>query len=136
MIPNPSYALEREARFSAPQRDIFVDEHAARKHLESLRWPDGAYCPHCLGRSSVHPLGGKCRDEGIYFCGSCRKKFSVRVGTVYERSHIPLNKWLLAAHLIANTEKHFTANLLSKVLGVQYRSAAFMTQRIRAAMSV
>ena len=134
MIPSPDCTLDTEQRFGAPQRDIFLDERAARMHLEALRWPDGAYCPHCLGRSAVHALGGKSRDEGVYFCAPCRKKFTVRVGTIYERSHIPLNKWLLAVHLIANARSRLTANLLSKTIGVQYRSATFMSERIRAAM--
>jgi len=135
MLPNPTYALDAEERFSAPRQEIFLDERAARKHLEALRWPDGAYCPHCLEKSSVHALGGKAADDGIHFCSACRKKFTVRVGTIYERSHIPLNKWLLAVHLIANARSRFTAHLLCKTIGVQYRSASFMTQRIRAAMA-
>jgi transposase-like protein len=135
MIPSPNYTVDAEGLFSAPQRDIFLDEGAARRHLEGLRWPDGAYCPHCLGRSAVHALGGKCADEGIHFCSACRRKFTVRVGTIYERSHIPLNKWLLAVHLLANAKSRFTAHLLSKTIGVQYRSASFMTRRIRTAMT-
>lgn len=134
MIPNPNRDPGPDARISAPERDIFVDALAARKHLEALRWPDGPFCPHCLNRDSVHALGGKCRDEGIYFCPPCRKKFSVRVGTVYERSHVPLNKWLLAVHLMANAEGRFTANLLSRVIGIQYRSASAMAEHIRHAM--
>ena len=135
MIPHPNLAMESTQPCDAWQDDIFRDERAARKHLEALRWPDGAYCPHCLGRSAVHALGGKCADEGIYFCADCRRKFTVRVGTIYERSHIPLNKWLLAVHLLANAKSRFTAHLLSKTIGVQYRSASFMTQRIRTAMA-
>jgi transposase-like protein len=134
MIPNPNHANERAQALDVWREDIFRDERAARKHLEALRWPDGAYCPHCLGRSAVHALGGKCADEGIHFCTDCRRKFTVRVGTIYERSHIPLNKWLLAVHLLANAKSRFTAHLLSKAIGVQYRSASVMTRRIRMAM--
>lgn len=135
MIPTPSHVIEGAAVLEARPHDIFQDERAARKHLEALRWPDGAYCPHCLGRSTVHALSGKCADEGVHFCGACRRKFTVRVGTVYERSHIPLTKWLLAVHLLANARSRFTAHLLSKAIGVQYRSASVMTRRIRMAMS-
>ena len=135
MIPNPNHAIESTQPFDAWQSDIFRDERAARRHLEMLRWPDGAYCPHCLGRSAVHALRGKCADDGIHFCAACRRKFTVRVGTIYERSHIPLNKWLLAVHLLANAKSRFTAHLLSKTIGVQYRSANVMTRRIRMAMA-
>lgn len=135
MTSNPNHAIESTQLFVAWQDDIFRDERAARKHLEALRWPDGAYCPRCLGRSAVHALGGKCADEGIHFCGDCRRKFTVRVGTIYERSHIPLNKWLLAVHLLANAKSRVTAHLLSKTIGVQYRSASFMTRRIQTAMA-
>jgi transposase-like protein len=135
MISHPTHAFDGTPPFDAWHDEIFRDERAARKHLEALRWPDGAYCPHCLGRSAVHALRGKCADEGIHFCAACRRKFTVRVGTIYERSHIPLNKWLLAVHLLANAKSRFTAHLLSKTIGVQYRSASFMTQRIRMAMA-
>lgn len=118
------------------QRDIFLDEQAARRHLEALRWPDGACCPHCLRRDGVCALRGRSSETGLYFCGPCRRKFTVRVGTVCERSHVPLNKWLLAAHLMANAEQNLTVNRLSRLIGIQYRSAGFVAERICGALRV
>jgi len=112
MISHPTDAFDGTQPFDAWHDEIFRDERAARKHLKALRWPDGAYCPHCLGRSAVHALGGKCADEGIHFCAACRRKFTVRVGTIYERSHIPLNKWMLATFLLCSSKKGMSAHQL------------------------
>lgn len=114
---------------------IFHDENAARTHLEAVRWPNGPVCPFCgqLG-PKVKALGGASMGPGWYHCGDCRKKFTVRVGAVYERSHIPLHKWLLGFRLVASSKKGFSAHQLHRTLNITYRSAWFMEHRIREAM--
>jgi transposase-like protein len=110
----------------------FRDENAARKHLEALQWPDGPVCPHCgvLGRSS-RIQGGR---PGLLFCGDCRQQFTVTVGTVFERSKVPLHTWLYATHLLCSSKKGISSHQLSRMLGVTYKTAWFMTHRIREAM--
>lgn len=112
---------------------VFLDKDKARKHLESIRWPTGPVCPHCEGKD-VYLLGGKSHRPGLYRCRSCRKQFTVTVGTVFERSHIPLNKWLLATHLLTSSKKGISTHQLHRLLGVTYRSAWFMAHRLREAM--
>jgi transposase-like protein len=115
---------------------IYTDEPAARKHLEKLLWPHGPVCPHCSTTGEATALKGKSTRPGVYWCNSCQKPFSVTVGTVYERSHIPLNKWLLATHLITSSKKGISAHQLMRMLDLgSYRSAWFMAHRIRAAMT-
>lgn len=112
---------------------IFHDEAAATAHIEADRWPDGVYCPLC-GSTNVHRMGGK-TQAGMFLCNDCRDKFTVRTGTVFERSHIPLHKWLLATHLMAASKKDMSALQLQRMLGLgSYRTAWFMCHRIREAM--
>lgn len=111
---------------------IFNNEEAARKHFEGLRWPEGRYCPHCGEVERTSPVKGK--QVGLYYCNSCAKKFSATVGTVYERSHIPLHKWLAATHLMAASKKGISAHQIHRMLGITYKSAWFMCHRIREAM--
>jgi transposase-like protein len=113
----------------------FSDENKAREFLEASRWPDGAVCPHCGQIETVKPLGGKSMGPGWYFCSDCREKFTVRVGTLYERSHIPLHKWLAATHLMVSSKKGISAHQLHRMLGITYKSAWFMAHRIRKAMT-
>lgn len=113
---------------------IFTDESKAREHLEALRWPDGPFCPHCGEAENVVRLEGQAHRPGLLQCRSCRKQFSVTVGTLFERSHIPLNKWLLAFHLMASSKKGMSAHQLHRMLGVTYKTAWFMAHRIREAM--
>jgi transposase-like protein len=115
---------------------VYHDEDAARKHLEAIRWPNGPVCPFCgqIG-PKVKALGGESMGAGWYHCGDCRKKFTVRVGTVYERSHIPLHKWLLGFRLYNSSKKGFSAHQLHRTLDITYRSAWFMAHRIREAMA-
>ncbi len=113
---------------------IFQNEEEARKHLEAIRWPDGAICPFCDTQNHVKALGGESMGPGWYHCGSCRKKFTVRVGTVYERSKIPLHKWVLATHLLCASKKGMSAHQLHRMLGITYKSAWFMVHRIRESM--
>jgi transposase-like protein len=113
----------------------FTDEDKARQFLEACRWPDGPVCPFCGQLDTVKLLGGKSMGPGWYFCTDCRDKFTVRVGTLYERSHIPLHKWLLATHLMVSSKKGMSALQLSRMLGITYKSAWFMCHRIREQMT-
>lgn len=116
------------------QDPIYQRETKAREHLEALRWPDGAYCPRCGQTDTVVKLGGKAASLGQYNCRDCRKKFTVAVGTVFERSHIPLTKWVLGFHLMAASKKGMSAHQLHRMLDVTYKTAWFMAHRIREAM--
>lgn len=113
---------------------IFTDEDKAREHLEALTWPNGPHCPHCGEAENVHRLAGKSHRKGLIQCNSCLKNFTVTVGTVFERSKIPLNKWLLATYLLASSKKGMSSHQLHRMLGVTYKTAWFMTHRIREAM--
>jgi len=113
----------------------FSDEDKAREFLEASRWPDGAVCPHCSQLETVKPLGGKSMGPGWYFCSDCREKFTVRVGTLFERSHIPLHKWLAGMHLMVSSKKGISAHQVHRLLGITYKSAWFMCHRIREAMT-
>lgn len=114
-------------------KPIFTDERKAREHLEALRWPKGAYCPHCGEAKNVTRLEGNSHRAGLHQCNSCREHFTVTVGTLFERSHIPLHKWLLAFHLMAASKKGISAHQLHRMLGITYKSAWFMAHRIREA---
>jgi hypothetical protein len=116
---------------------IFNDEDAARKHFEALRWPNGPVCPHCGTIGNATELQGKSTRPGVYKCKEkeCRKPFSATIGTLYERSHIPLHKWLLATHLLTSSKKGMSAHQLYRMLGFgSYRTAWFMAHRIREGM--
>ena len=114
---------------------IFHDEDAAREYLEAQRWPDGPFCPFCGQVDTVKALPPKgSMGKGWYHCRECRKKFTVRVGTLYERSHVKLHKWLMATHLLCSSKKGMSAHQLHRMLGVTYKTAWFMAHRIREAM--
>ena len=114
---------------------IFHDEDAARAHLEALRWPNGATCPFCGKVETVKALPTEgAMGAGWYHCRECRKKFTVRVGTLYERSKIALHKWVLATHLLTASKKGMSAHQLHRMLGITYKSAWFMAHRIRESM--
>lgn len=113
---------------------IYSDETAARTHLEEIRWADGVYCPHCGGYADIRKLGGAAAEKGLWHCKPCRKKFTVTVGTVFERSHIPLTKWLAAFHLMCASKKGISAHQGHRMLGLTYKTAWFMWHRIREAM--
>jgi transposase-like protein len=97
------------------------------------RWPDGPYCTHC-GSYSVTGLQGHAHRPGVYQCNDCREQFTVTTGSVMERSKIPLNKWLMAMHLMASSKKGYSAHQLHRTLGITYQSAWFLAHRIREAM--
>lgn len=115
---------------------IFNDENAARAYLEATRWPDGPVCPCCglTDKVSAMPAKGS-MGQGWYHCNQCREKFTVRVGTLYERSHVPLHKWLLATHLLCASKKGMSAKQIERMLGVTYKTAWFMCHRIREGMA-
>ncbi|MFA6206183.1 MAG: IS1595 family transposase [Methylocystis sp.] len=116
---------------SAPR---FHDEDAAREHIEASRWPNGVTCPHC-GSINIRRMEGK-TQAGMFLCNDCRDKFTCRTGTVMERSHVPLHKWLLAIHLMASSKKGISAHQLMRNLGLgSYRTAWFLAHRIREAMT-
>jgi transposase-like protein len=111
---------------------IFTDEAKATAHMEADRWPDGANCPHC-GSLNVHKMAGK-TQAGMFLCNDCREKFTVRTGTIFARSHIPLRKWLMATYLMAASKKGMSALQLSRMLGLSYEATWFMCHRIREGM--
>lgn len=113
---------------------IFFDADKAREHLEAINWPNGPVCPHCGETENVTRLKGKSHRPGLIQCNACAKNFTVTVGTVFERSKILLNKWLLATYLLASSKKGFSAHQLHRTLGVTYKTAWFMMHRIREAM--
>jgi len=114
----------------------FSDEDAARALLEEMRWgKDGAVCPHC-GGTDPYKLTPKATSKkpgrkGLYKCKACRKQFTVTVGTIFEDSHIPISKWLLALHLLASSKKGISAHQLHRNLGISYKGAWFMAMRLR-----
>ena len=113
---------------------IFNDENAARTHLEALRWANGRYCPHCGEAKCTSPVKGTSHRPGRYSCSSCAKQFTVTVGTLFERSKIPLHKWTLAFHLMCASKKGISSHQLHRMLGVIYKTAWLMSHRIREAM--
>lgn len=116
------------------QNPIFHNETKARKWLESHVWPDGPFCPHCGELEKITKLEGKKHRPGVYQCNGCRQQFTVTVGTLFERSKIPLSKWLMATYLLSASKKGMSTRQLSRMLGVSVKSSWFMTHRIREAM--
>jgi len=117
----------------------FGDEDQARAFLEKKRWPDGPVCPHCGLVGEAYRLEptkkGKTHvRKGVWKCAGCRKEFTVTVGTIFEDSHIPLHKWLMAYHLLCASKKGMSAHQLHRMLGITYKSAWFMAHRIRYTM--
>ena len=118
-------------------RPYFHNEEAAFAHLEGVMWPGGPECPHCgcCGRiSKIKPNPAKRVRLGLHKCGDCKKQFTVKVGTVFESSHVPLHKWLQAVYLMTSSKKGVSAHQLHRALDVTYKTAWFMAHRIREAM--
>lgn len=113
---------------------IFTDESKAREYLEAVRWPNGPICPHCGSVENITRLEGESHRAGLHQCNNCEGHFTVTVGTLYERSHIPLHKWMMATHLMCASKKGISSLQLSRMLGVTYKTAWFMTHRIRESM--
>jgi transposase-like protein len=116
------------------ENPIFHDANKAREWLEARIWANGRSCPHCGVVDASTALEGKAHRPGLYQCNECRGQFSVTVGTLFERSKIPLNKWLLAVYLLSASKKGMSSHQLHRMLGVTYKTAWFMTQRIREAL--
>lgn len=114
----------------------FSDAVKAAEYLEAIRWANGVVCPKC-GESERIPyrLGGKAAARRVLKCRACRKQFTVTVGTIFESSHVPLNKWLAAFYLLCSSKKGMSAHQLHRMLGVSYKTAWFMFHRIREAMT-
>jgi len=112
----------------------FHNEEAAFAFVESRVWPEGPTCPHCGGVERISKMQGKSTRTGLYKCYQCRKPFTVRIGTIFESSHVPLRIWLQAMFLIAGSKKGISSNQLHRTLGVTLKTAWFMSHRIREAM--
>jgi transposase-like protein len=118
------------------QNPIFTDETKAREWLETRVWPNGVVCRHCgnADASRIALLNGKAHRPGVYQCAECREQFTVTVGTVFERSKIPLTKWLAALFLLVSSKKGMSAHQIHRLLGISYKSTWFMCHRLREAM--
>lgn len=112
----------------------FQDADKAREYLESIRWANGQYCPHCGSTAKAYKLEGASHRAGLYKCADCREQFTVTVGTVFERSKIALNIWLQVAHLMSASKKGISAKQVERMFGVTYKTAWFMCHRLREAM--
>src|SRR5436190_20919036 len=116
---------------SAPH---FHNEEAAFAYVEARVWPEGPTCPHCGGLERISKMGGKSTRKGLYKCYQCRKPFTVRMGTIFESSHVALHIWLQAMYLVAGSKKGISSNQLHRTLGVTLKTAWFMSHRIGEAM--
>jgi len=114
---------------------IFVDEYEALKYLESIRWSRKRFCPKCGECKKTSPTASKNHRPGLYYCNSCKGTFTVTVGTIFERSKIPLNKWLFVFHLMVSSKKGISALQVQRMIEVTYKTAWFMCHRIREAMT-
>jgi transposase-like protein len=117
--------------FSAPH---FNDEAAAFAYVEARVWANGRVCPKCGVIDRSGPLKGKTNRIGLYKCYACRKPFTVKVGTIFEDSHIAMRDWLTAIHMVCASKKGISSNQLHRTLGITLKSAWFMSHRIREAM--
>lgn len=114
----------------------FHDEAAAYAFVEARVWPEGPVCPHCGGFERIGKMAGKSTRIGTYKCYQCRKPFTVKIGTVFEASHVPMHLWLQAMFLLSSSKKGISSNQLHRTLGVTLKTAWFMSHRIREAMRV
>src|ERR1700704_2487811 len=110
---------------------IFHDETKAREWLEGRIWANGRFCPHCGAVEQSTLMQGKSHRPGLYQCNVCREPFTVTVGTLYERSHVPLHKWLAATHLMMASKKGMSALQVGRLLGLSKKTAWFLCHRIR-----
>jgi transposase-like protein len=114
----------------------FHNEEAAYAFVEARVWPNGPVCPHCGGVDRISKMGGKSTRIGAYKCYQCRKPFTVKIGTVFEASHVPMRHWLQAMFLLSSSKKGISSNQLHRTLGCTLKTAWFMSHRIREAMRV
>lgn len=113
----------------------FTDEQAAYDYVEAIVWPNGRVCPHCAVVDRSGLLKGKSTRIGTYKCYSCRKPFTVKIDTIFEKSHVPMHIWLQAMHIMCSSKKGFSANQFCRVLGVDFKTGWFIGHRIREAMA-
>ena len=119
------------------QDSVFQNEDAAREALEAELWPNGPVCAHCgnTDTDKIAKVQGKSSRPGLYYCNECKGQFTVTVGTVLERSKVPLTKWLMAAHMFNSGKNGVSAHEIHRTLGVTYKTAWFMMHRLREAMN-
>lgn len=117
--------------FGLNSKDLGSVEKRAIELIESLVWPNGPVCPHCNHEGRIYRLAGKTSRPGLRKCAACRKQFTVRVGTIFEGSHIPLSKWLIAIYMMCTYPNGVSASQLQRTLDISYKSAWFLCQRIR-----
>jgi transposase-like protein len=125
------------AKIAAFQKPIFQDETKAREALEAVLWPEGPFCRHC-GNSDpdkIAKMQGKSARPGLHYCNECKREFTVTVGTIFERSKVPLTKWWMAAHMLNSGKNGVSAHEIHRTIGVTYKTAWFMMHRLREAMS-
>lgn len=119
---------------------IFLDETAAREWLEARIWANGLVCPHCgnADQDKLTKLEGKAHRPGVYQCNEpqCRQQFTVTVNTVFERSKIPLTKWLAALFMMTASKKGISAHQVHRMLGISYKSTWFLMHRLREAKGI
>lgn len=115
--------------------EYFASEEKAYDLIESIRWPNGPVCPHCESNEKAYRINIAKQKRRVWKCKACRKQFSVMIGTIFEGSKIPLNKWLVAMYLMCSSKKSISANQLHRSLGITYKSAWFLCHRIRYAMA-
>lgn len=109
--------------------ELFPDEESARKYLEGRLWPNGVTCPECGSGERITT-----RKDGYYRCNACKFDFTVRTGTIFERSHVPLHKWLYAMYLLVTARKGISSMQLAKEIGITQKSAWFVLHRLREAV--
>lgn len=119
---------------SKMSKSFLHNEEEAIKKLETILWPDGPVCPRCNGQARITKVGGKTARPGLWRCAPCKRQFTVTIGTLFERSHVPMHLWFQAVYLMAASKKGFSAHQLHRTLGVTYKTAWFMAHRIREAM--
>ena len=126
--------MAKKAIFQDP---IFHDEDKAREALEAELWPNGPTCRHCgnADPEKIAKMQGKCHRPGLYYCHECEGQFTVTVGTVLERSKVPLTKWIMAAHMFQSGKNGVSAHEIHRNLGVTYKTAWFMMHRLREALA-
>jgi transposase-like protein len=120
-----------KSRLDAPQ---FADEDAAIAYVEAWLWPDGPACPHCGTIGEASRSKGKTTRPGLWNCRACRKPFTVRMGTIFESSHVPMRIWLQAIYLICSSKKGISTRQIQRTLGGSMKTAWFLMHRIREAM--
>lgn len=132
--PEPEFDPE-DLNLITPAQE-YSDEDKARAFLESLRWPNGPICPYCKFNEvyKITPKPGSKTRPGLYSCAACRQQFTVKVGTIFEDSHLPISRWLMAIFILCSSKKSISAHQMHRMLKVTYKTAWFMCHRIRFAM--